>query len=200
MPGPFTLPRLVQTYQSTIAPDFMTLAYAHRPPGFQPAPRPQRLRAWDDSSPYHKNRPLRPPRGGHALRLLNERVTFRNVPKLERVTLHSMVSEAKKDSAYLHVAGMVLQVITGVRVTAVKSRTDVAGFDLRKNKYIAVKNELRGEDMYHFVSRLVDVVLPRIKDWAGVSGAAGDSSGNIMFGLTPDAVRLFPEVEVNYDM
>ena len=200
MPGPFTLPRLAQTYQSTIAPDFMTLTYAHRPPGLESAPRPQRLRTWDDSSPYHKNRPLRPPRGGHALRLLNERITFRNIPKLERVTLHSMVSEAKKDSAYLHVAGMVLQVITGVRVTAVKSRTDVAGFDLRKNKYIAVKNELRGEDMYHFVSRLVDIVLPRIKDWSGVAGSAGDSSGNIMFGLTPDAVRLFPEVEVNYDM
>jgi len=60
--------------------------------------------------------------------------------------------------------------------------------------------DLKGEDMYHFLGKCVDVVLPKIKDWRGVKGSSGDSSGNISFGLTNEAVALFPEVEVNYDM
>lgn len=111
-----------------------------------------------------------------------------------------MVKGAVGDSGYLHAAGMALQAITGVRVTTCKSKTDVVPWGLRKGKYIAVKCELRGEDMWHFLGRCVDVVLPRIKDWPGVKGSAGDSSGNITFGLKPDAVKLFPEIEVNYDM
>lgn len=54
--------------------------------------------------------------------------------------------------------------------------------------------------MYHFVGKLIDVVMPKIKDWKGVKGTSGDSSGNITFGLEPENVALFPEIEVNYDM
>ncbi|KAH0559516.1 hypothetical protein GP486_003973 [Trichoglossum hirsutum] len=111
-----------------------------------------------------------------------------------------MVNGAMEDSAHLHVAGMVVQAITGVRATSCKSKKSVAGFNLREGKYISVKAEVAGEAMYHFLSRLVDVVLPKIKDWKGAKGSSGDSSGNIAFGLTPEAVGLFPEVEVNYDM
>lgn len=75
VPGPFSLPRVEQTYESTIAPDILTLCYVHNPPGFKPPPRPERLRKWDDSSPYHKNRPLRGPRGGDVLRLLRKPIT-----------------------------------------------------------------------------------------------------------------------------
>ena len=189
-----------QTYHSTIAPDLLTLTYVHQPPGTQPPARRPRLRSWDDSSPYHANRPLRGPRGGNVLRLLKRPTTFRNIPAVERVTVHSMVAGAMDDSAHLHVAGMIVQALTGVRATAIRSRKDVAQWGLRKGRYVAVKSEMRGEDMYHFLSKCVDVVMPRIKDWKGVKGSAGDSSGNISFGLTPEAVSLFPEVEVNYDM
>jgi large subunit ribosomal protein L5 len=65
---------------------------------------------------------------------------------------------------------------------------------------VAAKAELRGEDMEHFFGKLVDVVLPRLKDWPGVKGTSGDSSGNITFGLSQEQVALFPEIEVNYDM
>ncbi|KAI9826928.1 MAG: hypothetical protein M1832_005867 [Thelocarpon impressellum] len=200
VPGPFTLPRLEQTYQSTIAPDFMTLTYVHQPPGAKARPRATRLRAWDDTSPYHANRPLRGPRGSSVLRLLKKPTTFRNVPRLERITVHSMVSGAMEDTAHLHAAGMVVQAMTGVRATACRSRRQVAQWGLRAGKFVAVKAELRGEDMQHFLAKVVDVVMPRIKDWRGVKGSAGDSSGNISFGLPPDGVALFPEVEVNYDM
>ena len=178
----------------------MTLTYNHLPPGYRPPPRGPRLREWDDSSPYHKNRPRRGPRGGDVLRLLKKPTTFHNVPRLERVTVHSMVKQAMENSAHLHIAGMVVQAITSVRATACKAKHTVANWGLREKKFIAVKAEMRGEDMYHFLSRCVDVVLPRVKDWPGVKGSSGDSSGNITFGLTPEAIKHFPEIEVNYDM
>lgn len=134
------------------------------------------------------------------LRLLRKRVTFRNVPKLERVTVHTMVKEAISGSPPLHVAGMVLQAITNVRAESHKTRKSVAGFSIRAGQYLSVTAELRGENMYHFLSKMVDVVMPKIKDWKGVKGSSGDSSGNLAFGLTPEDVALFPEIEVNYDM
>ncbi|KAI9841734.1 MAG: hypothetical protein M1838_003437 [Thelocarpon superellum] len=200
VPGPFTLPRLEQTYHSTVAPDLLTLTYEHRPLGLPPRSTADRLRPWDGTSPYHLNRPLRGPRGGSALRLLRKPTTFQNIPKLERITVHSMSRGALESSAYLHVAGMVVQAITSVRATVCKSKKNVVDWGLREGKYMAVKSELRGEEMFHFLSRCIDVVLPRIKDYKGVKGSAGDSSGNLTFGLDPEAVALFPEIEVNYDM
>ncbi|KAK2766010.1 hypothetical protein FQN54_007525 [Arachnomyces sp. PD_36] len=202
VPGPFNLPRVEQTYDSATAPDLMTLCYIHQPPGFKPPPKGERLRSWDDSSPYHKNRQLRGPRGGDVLRLLRKPITFNNIPKLERITVHSYVKNALSDgSGPLHVAGMAIQAITNVRVDTFKSKGSVPSWGVAPGKrYVSVKAELYGEDMYHFFGKLVDVVLPRIKDWNGVKGSTGDSSGNLSFGLPPDVVGLFPEIEVNYDM
>ena len=200
-PGPFSLPRLEQTYHDTVAPDLMTLAYMHHPPGFEPAPKGQRLRKWEGDNPYFKNRPLRGPRGGDVLRLLRKPITFRNVPQLERVTVHSMVKAVLTDgSAPLHVAGMAIQAITNVRATAHAAKKSVAGFGVRAGQHLSVTCDLRGENMYHFLSKVVDVVLPRIKDWQGVKGSTGDNSGNLAFGLTGEEVALFPEISVNYDM
>lgn len=96
---------------------------------------------------------------------------------------------------------MAIQAISNVRVQTHKMKGNVAKWGIVPGKaHIAVTAELRGEDMYHFFGKLVDVVMPRIKDWKGVKGSSGDSSGNIAFGLEPDMVALFPEIEVNYDM
>ncbi|KAH0023793.1 DUF803-domain-containing protein, partial [Aureobasidium melanogenum] len=100
VPGPFSAPRLEQTYQSTFESDLMTLAYTHFPPGYKAPPKAARLRAWEGASPYYKNRPLRGPRGSDVLRLLRKPITFRNVPKLEKITVHTMVKGALDDSAH----------------------------------------------------------------------------------------------------
>ncbi|RAK83659.1 50S ribosomal subunit L7 [Aspergillus costaricaensis CBS 115574] len=202
VPGPFSLPRVAQTWQSTVAPDLLTLLYVHNPPGFKPPPKAPRLRSWDDSSPYHKNRSLRGPRGGDVLRLLRKPITFNNIPKIERITLHSYVKQAAQyDSSWLHVAGMALQAVTNVKVETFKSKTSVAQWHIAPGRdTVAAKAELRGENMLHFFGKLVDVVMPRLKDWQGVKGSSGDSSGNITFGLEPEEMALFPEIEVNYDM
>ena len=176
------------------------MTYMHFPPGFEAPKKGERLRSWTGDNPYFKNRPLRGPRGGDVLRLLRKPITFRNIPHLERVTVHSMVKDAKSDSAHLHVAGMVMQAITNVRATAHATRKSVAGFGVRQGQYLSVTCDLTGENMYHFLSKVVDVVMPKIKDFRGVKGSSGDSSGNLAFGLTAEDVALFPEVEVNYDM
>ncbi|KAJ5442783.1 Ribosomal protein L5 [Penicillium cf. griseofulvum] len=201
--GPFSAPRAEQTFESTVSPDIMTLCYVHTPPGFKPPPKSARLREWDDSSPYHKNRVLRGPRGGDVLRLLRKPIKFNNIPEIERITIHSYVKNAaaERNSSWLHVAGIAVQAISNVRVETFKSKSNVAPWGIAANRdSVAVKAELYGENMYHFLGKLVDVVLPRIKDWEGVKGSSGDSSGNITFGLVPENVALFPELEINYDM
>lgn len=111
-----------------------------------------------------------------------------------------MVRDALKDSAFLHAAGMVVQSITGARATVHYSKVNIAAFELRAQKACAVTSTVKGPLAYRFMSSLIDVVLPRIKDYDGVSMKSGDSTGNISFGFTPEAVSLFPEIEVNYDM
>jgi len=199
-PGPFSLPRLEQTYQSTIASDILTLTYQHYPPGYRAPKVEQRLRSWTGESPYFKNRPLRPPRGrGDELRLLTAARTFRNVPQITKVTIHSMVPEAQENSANLHVAGMIVQAISNVRAITHKARHNVVGWGLREGKYVSVTAEMDRENAHDFLAKLIDVVLPRIKEWPGVPGSSGDGSGNMTFGLTPDQLALFPEIEANYD-
>jgi large subunit ribosomal protein L5 len=177
----------------------MTLAYVHYPPGTRPPKKGARLREWVGDSPYFKNRPLRGPRGYSTLPLLKRRMTFRNVPRLERVTVHMYSKDAIQNSSYLHVAGMILQAITGVRPLVHKTRKATAGFGVKQGAALSLTCELIGEDMYHFLGKVVDVVLPKIKDYKGVRGSSGDSSGNLSFGMTPEQVAHFPEVEINYD-
>jgi large subunit ribosomal protein L5 len=202
VPGPFSLPRVDQTWETTTAPDIMTMCYVHNPPGFRPPQKGPRLRTWDDSSPYNRNRPIRAPRGGDVLRLLRKPIMFRNVPKVERITVHSYVKDAAGgSSAYLHVAGMALQSMTNVRVQTFKSKDSVPVWGVVPGRdTVACKVEMGGENMQHFLGKLIDVVLPRVKDWSGIKGSSGDSSGNITFGLNPEAVAKFPELEVNFDM
>lgn len=180
----------------------MTLCYVHNPPGFKPPPKGPRLRGWDDSSPYHKNRPLRGPRGGDVLRLLRKPITFRNIPKIERITLHSYVKDAAGgNSSFMHVAGMVVQAISNTRVQTFKAKASVPVWGLAPGRdTVACKVELGGENMQHFLGKLIDVVMPKIKDWPGIRATSGDKSGNITLGLNPEDVAKFPEIEVNYDM
>jgi ribosomal protein L5 len=134
------------------------------------------------------------------LRLLRKPITFRNVPMIERITVHTFVKQVlQHGSGPLHVAGMVLQAITNVRVQTHKSRTGVSAWGLLPGKSIAATATLKGEDMYHFLGKVVNVVLPRIKDWRGIRATSGDGSGNLSFGLDVEVVGAFPEIEINYD-
>lgn len=110
---------------------------------------------------------------------------------------------ATENSAFLHVAGMALQAITSVRAHVHMAKRSFnesqLGYSQRAGKPIALSCTITGEDKYHFLSQLVEIVLPRIKDWKGMSGASGDLSGNMALGLPQEVVGTWPEIAVNYD-
>jgi len=200
VPGPFSLPRLRQTFQATITSDLMTIAYLHVPPGTPKTEPPERLRTWDDSSPYHKNRPLRAPRGAPVLPLRERNITFRNIPEIKEVTLATYVPEAIKDPDHLVVARTALIALTGTMPEITKVKSSVAQWKITQGQRAGVKTTLYGNDAYEFLDRCIHLVFPRIKDWKGLQASTGDGSGNLSWGFTPEHVALFPEIEVNYDV
>lgn len=201
VPGPFSFTRLEQTYESTVAADLMTLMYVHKKPGTITNPRPDRLRTWDDSSPYHKGRPKRGPRGpGDVLRLIEKDIHWKNIPQIKEITVHSFVKNAVDNSAYLHVAGMLLQAVTGVRAQVHTAKKGVSAWKLREGTPIAVSATLRDSMAYEFLDKCIHLIFPKLKDWPGIKETTGDKSGNLAWGFSPEGVILFPEVQVNYDM
>ena len=170
VPGPFNLPRFKQTYQSTIASDLMTLAYSHVPPGTPAKAAPARLREWDDSSPYHKNRNIRGPRGRPVLSLLERDVTFNNIPEIKEITIACQVPEAITDPDHLLVARSVLLALTGATPEITKTKTQVMQWGIKVGDRAGVKATVYGNAAYEFLDRCVNMVFPRIKDWRGIRG------------------------------
>jgi large subunit ribosomal protein L5 len=204
VPGPFSSPRLSQAYDATIAHDLMVIGYEHVPPGTPKPPPKQRLRSWDDSSPYFKNRPLRGPRGMEALPLLDKPITFRNIPRLDKISVSILLREAASNSASTHVAGMLLQAITTQRASVfIAKKGMTAGhrinFTQKEGKPIAVGTTMSGETMWHFLSTFVSFVLPRLKEWRGVKARSGDRNGNFTIGIPAEVVGTWPEVAITYD-
>ncbi|KAI1284470.1 ribosomal protein L5 [Xylaria sp. FL0933] len=199
-PGPFNLPRLKQTYQSTIASDIMTMMYQHTPPGTADKPERIRLREWDDSSPYMKNRPKRGPRGADVLFPLEKPIDWRNIPEIRAVHIAMYIPEARKNPDHLIVGRAVLQSIAGVRPTVTINKSSVAQWGIVKGVRSGVKCSIYGNQAYEFVDKTINLVFPKIKEWRGIQGTSGDSTGNIGFGLGPQDMQHFPEVEAAYSL
>ncbi|KAI2643522.1 ribosomal protein L5 [Xylaria nigripes] len=200
VPGPFNFPRLKQTYQSTIAADIMTMMYQHTPPGTPEKPERIRLREWDDSSPYMKNRPKRGPRGADVLAPLEKRIDFQNVPKIFAVHVSTYIPLAKKNPDHIIVGRAILQSITGVRPSVTTTKSSVAQWAIVKGDRSGVKCSLYGNQAYEFIDKVIHLVVPKIKEWEGVEATSGDGTGNIGFGLDPHDVQHFPEVEAAFSM
>ncbi|KAI0540047.1 ribosomal L5P family protein [Xylaria digitata] len=199
-PGPFNLPRLKQTYQSTIASDIMTMIYQHTPPGTPDKPERIRLREWDESSPYMKNRPKRGPRGADVLFPLEKPIDWRNIPEIRAVHIAVYMPKAKKNFDHIIVGRAVLQSISSVRTTTTITKSSVSQWGIVKGDRSGVKCSIYGNQVYEFVDKVVNFVFPKIKEWKGVKGTSGDSTGNIGFGLDPQDMQHFPEVEAAYSM
>lgn len=202
-PGPFNLPRLKHTYDSTIAPDLLTLTYQHTPPGtIAPESKKGELRDWDGSSPYHKNRPKRGPRGGGSSRLglLERDITFNNIPGIQAVTISAFAPQASENKEYLQIARSVVQSITGVFPETTIMKHHVVQWKVKKGDKTGAKATLVGGPAYEFVDKLITLVLPKIKDWPGIKASSGDDSGNIAFGIEPEWMSYFPEMENNFSV
>jgi large subunit ribosomal protein L5 len=115
------------------------------------------------------------------------------VPKVEKIVINMGVGEAVSNSKVLDTAVEDLQKISGQKPVVTKSKKSIAGFKLRENMPIGVKVTLRGERMYHFLDKLFNVALPRVRDFRGISNKAFDGRGNYTLGLKEQLI--FPEIE-----
>lgn len=115
------------------------------------------------------------------------------VPKLEKIIVNIGVGEAIQNPKALDGAVNDLKVITGQKPIITKAKKSIAGFKLREGMPIGCKVTLRGERMYDFLNRLVNIVLPRVRDFRGISPQAFDGRGNYSLGIKEQTI--FPEIE-----
>lgn len=114
------------------------------------------------------------------------------VPKLEKIVLNIGLGRAKDDKKMIEVATNTLFKITGQKPVETYAKQSIAGFKLREGNKIGLKVTLRGDRMYEFMDRIINIVLPRLRDFHGVSAKAFDKSGNFSLGLVDQSV--FPEL------
>lgn len=115
-----------------------------------------------------------------------------DVPKLEKIVINVGLGRAKDDKKLMEVATNTLTKITGQVPMQTTARLSIASFKLREGNKIGLKVTLRGDKMYEFLDRLVNIVLPRLRDFHGVPAKAFDKQGNYSLGLTEQSV--FPEL------
>lgn len=187
--------------ETTVAPDLLTLTYQHTPPGtVKPVSQKGELRTWDGSSPYHKNRPRRGPRGpgSDRLPLLERNISPNNIPEIKGVSVSVHAPRTNENKEWLHTARAVLLAITGQFPKVNVLRTNVVQFKVKKGDVGGAHVNMTGNAAYEFIDKLVTLVLPKIKEWPGVKATSGDGHGNLSLGLTPDVMAYFPELEFNY--
>jgi len=117
------------------------------------------------------------------------------VPRLEKIVVNMGVGDAKENPKFLENAVEELSIITGQRPVITKARKAIAGFKIRTGMPIGAMVTLPGERMYHFFDRLLNIALPRVRDFRGVSPKAFDGRGNYTLGIKEQLI--FPEI--NYD-
>lgn len=115
------------------------------------------------------------------------------VPKLDKVVINMGVGEAKENAKVLDSAVKDLETITGQKVVLTRAKNSVANFKIREGMPIGCKTTLRGEKMYDFMDRLVNLALPRVRDFRGVSADSFDGRGNYALGVKEQLI--FPEIE-----
>jgi large subunit ribosomal protein L5 len=114
------------------------------------------------------------------------------VPRLEKIVLNVGLGRAKDDKRVMEAATNTLIKITGQQPMETTARLSIAGFKLREGNKIGLKVTLRGDRMYEFMDRLINIVLPRLRDFHGVSAKAFDKAGNFSLGMIDQSV--FPEL------
>jgi large subunit ribosomal protein L5 len=115
------------------------------------------------------------------------------VPKVEKIIINMGVGEAVANAKSLDTAVEDLQIIAGQKPVVTRAKKSIAGFKLREGMPIGAKVTLRGERMYHFLDKLMNVSLPRVRDFRGISSKAFDGRGNYTLGLKEQLI--FPEIE-----
>ena len=115
------------------------------------------------------------------------------IPKLDKIVVNMGVGEAKENAKILEAAVKDMEIITGQKAVTTKAKNAIANFKIRENMPIGCKVTLRGEKMYEFADRLINLALPRVRDFRGVNPNAFDGRGNYALGIKEQLI--FPEIE-----
>ncbi|CAG8501039.1 6425_t:CDS:2 [Ambispora leptoticha] len=228
--GRTSINRFEEHYLNTLADDMMILLYRHNYPAAQSILNNTELdddylaapKVLDDiepdenddhlaaprvldeielaENPYLRNRKPKPLRTKDLPRPLPKSMINKNLPQLQEIDLHCMMRDAVQNKQHLMSGLIALQVITSERPTVVYAKNNVSNWKLREGMPVGCKIALQGPSMYSFLDKLVEIVLPRLKEWYGIPDSAGDTRGNIAMGLPHRALPLFPEIEANIDM
>ena len=115
------------------------------------------------------------------------------IPKLDKIVVNMGVGEAKENAKILEAAVKDMETITGQKAVTTKAKYAIANFKIRENMPIGCKVTLRGEKMYEFADRLINLALPRVRDFRGVNPNAYDGRGNYALGIKEQII--IPEIE-----
>ena len=127
---------------------------------------------------------------------LTKKFGYKNVmevPKLDKIVINMGVGEAKENAKALETAIKDMEIIAGQKVVVTRAKKSVANFKIREGMPIGCKVTLRGDRMYEFADRLINLALPRVRDFRGVNPNAFDGRGNYALGIKEQLI--FPEVE-----
>jgi len=130
------------------------------------------------------------------VKAMTEKFGYKNVmevPKLDKIVINMGVGEAKENQKLLDSAVADLEKIAGQKAVICKAKKSVANFKLREGMGIGCKTTLRGERMYEFADRLINLALPRVRDFRGVNADSFDGRGNYALGIKEQII--FPEIE-----
>ncbi|CCE90303.1 mitochondrial 54S ribosomal protein uL5m TDEL_0B01740 [Torulaspora delbrueckii] len=196
MPSTTHQDRSHEHYLNTVQPDLLLINYQHGYGGEEGL----KNRPWDGTSPYHINRQPKKPVGSKAQLPDIHPIKWHNIPGIDSVVLNCYVNEARDNQLYAISAALQLQQITGCKPTTLYSKTDVPTWKVRRGHQMGAKVELKGRPMSQFLSTLTEIVMPRIREYKGISNRSGNGYGSISFGLTSEDVKFFPEIDSNQDL
>ncbi len=127
---------------------------------------------------------------------LTKKFGYKNImeiPKIEKIVINMGVGEAKENAKALESAVKDMEIITGQKAVITKAKKSIANFKIREGVAIGCKTTLRGDKMYEFLDRLVNLALPRVRDFRGVNANGFDGRGNYSLGIKEQLI--FPEIE-----
>lgn len=117
------------------------------------------------------------------------------VPRLQKICINQGIGDATGDKKLVDLAATELTTIVGQKAVPTKAKTSVSNFKLREGMPIGVRVTLRGERMYEFLDRFIQVALPRVRDFRGVNDKSFDGRGNYTMGITEQII--FPEIDID---
>ena len=183
--------RVAEHYHNTLASDLMLNLYQHDVETVVGSKK----RKWDPSSPYSALRQLRKPKGHTRAQKDVHPMAPKRIPQLTGISLNLYNKDAL-EYPWANVSSRVLLAqLTNVKPKVLRNKSNVLQWKVRAGKVCGCKVELQGREMHRFLTTLTELVLPRLRSFQGIKESSGDHNGNITFGLQPDDVKYFPEVE-----